>query len=88
VTAFVVRRLIVCGLLTELSGTPDGYLINPDQVDAVCRREDLAVLLGAKAPLVPHHGANSSVAVDGTSRAGRLASRWPPAGGWCARGAG
>ncbi|WP_425508876.1 hypothetical protein [Streptomyces malaysiensis] len=29
VTAFVVRRLIARGLLTELSGNPDGSLVNP-----------------------------------------------------------
>ncbi|GAB2966836.1 hypothetical protein GCM10023080_031340 [Streptomyces pseudoechinosporeus] len=29
VTAFVVRRLIARGLLTELSGNPDGSLLNP-----------------------------------------------------------
>jgi hypothetical protein len=57
VTAFVVRRLIARGLLTELSGNPEGSLVNPDQVDDVCRREDLAALVAAVAPLGPDQAA-------------------------------
>lgn len=61
VTAFVVRRLIARGLLTDLSGNPDGSLVNPDQVDAVCQREDLADLVAANAPLGPDQADRKSV---------------------------
>ncbi|MGW2331630.1 hypothetical protein ACWC5C_38595 [Streptomyces sp. NPDC001700] len=57
VTAFVVRRLIAHGLLTELSGNPDGSLLNPDQIDAVCQHEDLAELVAAAIPLGPDQAA-------------------------------
>ncbi|MEV7738862.1 hypothetical protein AB0O75_43595 [Streptomyces sp. NPDC088921] len=43
----MVRRLIARGLLTEIRSTPDESLVNPDQVDAVCQREDLADLVAA-----------------------------------------
>ncbi|MFJ8470118.1 hypothetical protein [Streptomyces swartbergensis] len=56
-TAFVVRRLIARGLLTELSGNPEGSLVNPDQVDAVCQRADLADLVAANTPLGPDQAA-------------------------------
>ncbi|TJZ97026.1 hypothetical protein [Actinacidiphila oryziradicis] len=42
VTSFVVRRLIDRDLLTELSGNHGGSLLNPDQVDQVGARPDLA----------------------------------------------
>ncbi len=57
VSVFVVRRLIARGLLTDLTANPDGALLNPDQVDAVCRREDLAELVAAEAPLGPNQAA-------------------------------
>jgi hypothetical protein len=57
VTAFVVRRLIARGLLTELSGNPEGSLVNPDHVDAVCQREDLADLVAANTPRGPDQAA-------------------------------
>jgi hypothetical protein len=53
VTSFVVRRFIARGLLTDLSANPDGSLVNPDQVDVVCRREDLAQLVAEDTPLGP-----------------------------------
>lgn len=53
VTAFVIRRPVAHGLLTELSGNPDGSLLNPDQVDAAGRCEDLADLVAAATPLRP-----------------------------------
>ncbi|MFF4205717.1 hypothetical protein ACFYZ8_34275 [Streptomyces sp. NPDC001668] len=58
VTAFVVRQFIRRGLLTELSANPDGSLVNPDQVDAVCQREDLAVLVAEDTPLGPEQAAS------------------------------
>ncbi|MCQ8195060.1 hypothetical protein [Streptomyces rugosispiralis] len=57
VTAFVVRRFIARGLLTHLSGNPDGSLVNPDEIDAVCEREDLAALVASAAPLGPDQAA-------------------------------
>ncbi|MFB6881268.1 hypothetical protein ACFCY8_10580 [Streptomyces noursei] len=58
VTSFVVRRFIDRGLLTELSANPDGSLLNPDQVDAVCAREDLAELVAGDSPLGPDQAAD------------------------------
>jgi hypothetical protein len=57
VTAFVVRRFIDRGLLVDLSANPDGTLHHPDQVDQVCRREDLADLVAADTPLGPEQAA-------------------------------
>ncbi|MFD4561645.1 hypothetical protein ACFWP5_46300 [Streptomyces sp. NPDC058469] len=57
VTAFVVHRLITRGLLTDLSGNPDGSLLNPDQVDTVCQHEDPAALVAANTPLGPDQAA-------------------------------
>ncbi|MFJ6753287.1 hypothetical protein ACIQNI_34710 [Streptomyces sp. NPDC091266] len=57
VTSFVVRRLIDLRLLTDLSANPDGSLVNPDQVDAVCARADLAELVAANTPLGPDQAA-------------------------------
>jgi hypothetical protein len=57
VTSFVVRRLIDLRLLTDLSANPDGSLVNPDQVDTVCARDDLAELVAANAPLGPDQAA-------------------------------
>ncbi|MGA4980040.1 hypothetical protein [Streptomyces cinereoruber] len=57
VTSFVVRRLIAAGLLTELSGNPDGSLLNPAQVDEVCARTDLPELVAANSPLGPDQAA-------------------------------
>ncbi|MFE2693607.1 hypothetical protein [Streptomyces mirabilis] len=57
VTSFVVRRFIDRGLLTELSANPDGSMLNPDQVDVVCRRKDLAALVAADTPLGPNQAA-------------------------------
>ncbi|GAA3163820.1 hypothetical protein [Streptomyces ramulosus] len=57
VTAFVVRRFIDRGLLVNLSANPDGTLHHPDQVDQVCRREDLADLVAADTPLGPEQAA-------------------------------
>ncbi|MFG2210944.1 hypothetical protein [Streptomyces sp. NPDC048638] len=57
VTTFVVRRLIDLRLLTELSANPDGSLVNPDEVDIVCSREDLAALVAANTPLGPDQAA-------------------------------
>ncbi|MFH8610981.1 hypothetical protein ACH4D5_26245 [Streptomyces sp. NPDC018029] len=57
VTAFVVRRLVDPGLLVDLSANPDGTLHHPDQVDQVCRREDLADLVAADTPLGPEQAA-------------------------------
>ncbi|MFD9099040.1 hypothetical protein [Streptomyces collinus] len=53
VSAFVVRRLIACGLLTDLTANPEAVLINPDQVTTVCGIEGLAQRLAAEAPLGP-----------------------------------
>ncbi|GLF98235.1 hypothetical protein [Streptomyces yaizuensis] len=54
VTAFVVRRFTDRGLLADLSANPDGgSLHHPDQVDQVCRRQDLADLVAADTPLGP-----------------------------------
>ncbi|MDT9682331.1 hypothetical protein RND61_09615 [Streptomyces sp. TRM76323] len=57
VTAFVVRRFADRSLLADLSATPDGTLHHPDQVDQVCRREDLAELVAADTPLGPEQAA-------------------------------
>ncbi|MFE1476506.1 hypothetical protein ACFW6N_21990 [Streptomyces cyaneofuscatus] len=57
VTSFVVRRLVDLQVLTDLSANPDGSLINPDQVDAVCARDDLAELVAANMPLGPDQAA-------------------------------
>lgn len=57
VTSFVVRRLIAHGLLTELSGNPEGSLINPAQVATVCERQDLGDLVAAYTPLGPDQAA-------------------------------
>ncbi|RLU82603.1 hypothetical protein CTZ27_29980 [Streptomyces griseocarneus] len=51
VTTFLVRRLIDLELLTDLSGNSDYELLNPDQVDEVCRRSDLPDLVHAHAGL-------------------------------------
>ncbi|MFI1015765.1 hypothetical protein [Streptomyces sp. NPDC020965] len=57
VTAFVVRRFVDRGLLVDLSADPDGTLHHHDQVDQVCRREDLADLVAADTPLGPEQAA-------------------------------
>ncbi|MFF2927134.1 hypothetical protein ACFVTP_32815 [Streptomyces celluloflavus] len=57
VSAFAVRRLIACGLLTDLTANPEAVLINPDQVTAVCGIEGLAQRLAAEAPLGPDQAA-------------------------------
>ncbi|WP_335939974.1 hypothetical protein [Streptomyces sp. PTD5-9] len=57
VTAFVVRRFMAAGLLTELSANPDGSLVNPSQVAEVCTRPDLAELVAAASPLGPDQAA-------------------------------
>lgn len=57
VTAFVVRRFVDRGLLVDLSANPDGTLHNPDQVDQVGQREDLADLVAADTPLGPEQAA-------------------------------
>ncbi|GAA2731669.1 hypothetical protein [Streptomyces nogalater] len=57
VRAFVVRRFVDRGLLADLSATPDATLHHPDQVDQVCRREDLAELVAADTPLGPEQAA-------------------------------
>ncbi|MDT7847392.1 hypothetical protein [Streptomyces justiciae] len=57
VSAFAVRRLIACGLLTDLSANPEAVLINPDQVTAVCGTEGLAQRLADEAPLGPDQAA-------------------------------
>ncbi|MBT2439829.1 hypothetical protein J7E93_06770 [Streptomyces sp. ISL-36] len=57
VGTFVVRRLIDRGLLKDLTTNPDGVLLNPDQVDVVCQREDLAALVAADTPLGPNQAA-------------------------------
>ena len=53
VTAFVVRRLIERRLLTDLAVASAAELLNPDQVDAVCARPDLARLVAEESPLTP-----------------------------------
>ncbi|MER6691734.1 hypothetical protein, partial [Streptomyces minutiscleroticus] len=57
VSAFAVHRLIAQGLLTGLSANPDGALLNPDQVEAMCRRPDLAQCVSPEAPLGPDQAA-------------------------------
>lgn len=57
VSAFAVRRLITCGLLTGLTANPEAVLINPDQVAAVCGIKGLAQRLAAEAPLGPDQAA-------------------------------
>lgn len=57
VTAFVVRRFMAAGLLTELSGNLDGSLVHPSQVAEVCTRADLVELVAANAPLGPDQAA-------------------------------
>lgn len=57
VSVFVVRRLIARGLLKDLTANPDGVLLNADQVDAVCQRADLAVMVAADTPLGPNQAA-------------------------------
>ncbi|WP_086741808.1 hypothetical protein [Streptomyces glaucescens] len=49
-TAFVVLRFVDRGLLVDLSANPDGTLHHPDQVDQVCRREDLTDLVAEPTP--------------------------------------
>ncbi|MFI8932375.1 hypothetical protein ACIG3E_32520 [Streptomyces sp. NPDC053474] len=53
VKSFVVRRFIARGLLHDLSADPKGSLLHPGQVDEVCARPDLAVLVAADTPLGP-----------------------------------
>jgi len=57
VTTFTVRRLIALGLLTELSASDKGSLVNPAQVAQVCTRADLAQLAAAESPLGPEQAA-------------------------------
>ncbi|MYT25977.1 hypothetical protein GTW69_37880 [Streptomyces sp. SID7760] len=57
VTAFVVRRFMAAGLLTELSANPDGSLVHPSQVAEVCARPDLAELVAGASPLGPDQAA-------------------------------
>ncbi|MBG0850308.1 hypothetical protein I2W78_00030 [Streptomyces spinoverrucosus] len=57
VSAFAVRRLIACGLLTDLTANPEAVLINPAQVTAVCGIEGLAQRLADEAPLGPDQAA-------------------------------
>ncbi|MFM9596614.1 hypothetical protein ACKI1J_12630 [Streptomyces scabiei] len=57
VSAFAVRRLIACGLLTDLTANPEAVLIDPDQVTQICGIEDLAQRLTAEAPLGPGQAA-------------------------------
>ncbi|WP_260697096.1 hypothetical protein [Streptomyces sp. 130] len=54
VSAFVVRQFVDCGLLIDLSATPETTLHHPGQVEEVCRREDLADLPQGRR--VPGHG--------------------------------
>lgn len=58
VSAFVVRRFVDRGFLTDLSGNPDGTLHHPAQVDQLCRRSDLAELVAADTPLGPDQAAD------------------------------
>ncbi|MCZ0210734.1 hypothetical protein OZK63_35680 [Streptomyces sp. UMAF16] len=51
VMAFAVRRFVDRGLLLAMSANPDGTLHHPDQVDHVCRSEDLADLVAADTPV-------------------------------------
>ncbi|MBH1937782.1 hypothetical protein I5Q34_26510 [Streptomyces sp. AV19] len=57
VTSFVVRRLVARGLLTDLSGNPEGTLHHPGQVAEICAREDLAEFVAANTPLGPDQAA-------------------------------
>jgi hypothetical protein len=57
VTAFVVRRFIAAGMLTELSANLDGSLVHPSQVAEVCAQSDLAELVAANSPLGPDQAA-------------------------------
>ncbi|MFF2516576.1 hypothetical protein [Streptomyces sp. NPDC058086] len=57
VSAFAVRRLIACGLPTDLTANPEAVLINPDRVTEVCGIEGLAQRLAAEAPLGPDQAA-------------------------------
>ncbi|MFF4534137.1 hypothetical protein ACFY1P_33310 [Streptomyces sp. NPDC001407] len=57
VTSFVVRRLVARGLLTDLSGNPEGTLHHPGQVAEVCARKDLAGFVAANTPLGPDQAA-------------------------------
>jgi hypothetical protein len=57
VSAFAVRRLIACGLLTDLTASPEAVLINPDQAAEVCGIEGLAQRLADEAPLGPDQAA-------------------------------
>ncbi|AZP14786.1 hypothetical protein EJC51_00550 [Streptomyces aquilus] len=73
VTAFVVRRLIARGLLTDLSAVRDTVLVNPDQVDAVCSRPDLAAMVAADTPLGPDQASRAVLrASAGPRGAGRV----------------
>ncbi|MFC8589564.1 hypothetical protein ACFUGD_34125 [Streptomyces sp. NPDC057217] len=56
-TAFVVRRFVDRGLLSDLSANPDGTLHHPGQVEEVCQCEDLADLVAAETPLGPDQAA-------------------------------
>ncbi|WP_236067488.1 hypothetical protein [Streptomyces brasiliscabiei] len=56
-SAFAVRRLVACGLLTDLTTGPEAVLIDPDQVSQVCGIEGLAQRLIAAAPLGPDQDA-------------------------------
>ncbi|MFJ1662345.1 hypothetical protein [Streptomyces anthocyanicus] len=58
VSAFVVRRFVDRGLLTDLSTNPDGTLLHPAQVDQLCRRPDLAELVAADTPVGPDQAAD------------------------------
>ncbi|MFG3429572.1 hypothetical protein [Streptomyces californicus] len=57
VSAFVVRRFVDRGLLTDLSANPDGTLHHPAQVDQLCQHPDLAELVAADTPLGPDQAA-------------------------------
>ncbi|WP_329492591.1 hypothetical protein OG618_37575 (plasmid) [Kitasatospora sp. NBC_01246] len=57
VAVFVVQQLVGRGLLTDLSGNPDGSLLHPDQVAEVCGRADLARLVAEESPLGPEQAA-------------------------------
>ncbi|MGW2892616.1 hypothetical protein ACWDDN_46455 [Streptomyces griseoruber] len=57
VSAFAVRWLIACGLLTDLTANPEAVLLNPDQVTEICDTEGLAQQLADEAPLGPDQAA-------------------------------
>ncbi|MET8605698.1 hypothetical protein ABZV92_19365 [Streptomyces rubiginosohelvolus] len=58
VSAFVVRRFVDRGLLTDLSANPDGTLHHPGQVDQLCRQPGLAELAAADTPVGPDQAAD------------------------------